>query len=219
MNNPVHIPRQGGVIKELLKTPVFKDIFRNNATALRYGSGSGMIRSIMGQDPEVFLNLAVSAPSLVNILIRALAELGRQLKQQYPPDTLVVFMESILKEIDTDSLKQCGTVWKELIVSLLKSSPQQVEKLISLALSSGPAVAAEAIDTFSRTVNTLEKDRPGAISGFITDMLLQIDRPGASDAARLVAEAVLDQKWHLGSWLFGLAKHRIKKRISRQRCG
>lgn len=214
MNNPVQTPKQGGIIGELLKTPVFKDILRNNLKGLQYGSGSTMIKTIMGRDPEVFLNLASSTPSLANIIIRSLAELGAQLKKQYPPDTLATFMGSILKEIDKDSLMQCGTVWKELIGSLLQSSPEVTGKIISSALASGPAVTAGAINAVSNTLNSLEKDRPGALSAFITDMLLHIDRPGASGAARLVAGALLDQKWHVCSWLFGLAVHRIKKRFA-----
>jgi len=217
MNNAVHTPRQGGVIREILKTPFLKDILRNNVTALKSGSGSTMVRTVMRQDPEVFLTLAVSAPSLVNIIIRAFAELGQQLKTQYPPDILAPFMESIFKEIDTDAINQCGAVWKELIGALLKSSPEVMGKLAEAALTSGPAAAAQTIDMISRTLNSLEKDRPGAVGGFITDMLSRVDRPGASGAARIVAEAVLDQKWHVCSWLYGLARHRIKKRFAHQR--
>lgn len=217
MNNAMHPANRGGIIRELLRTPVFKDIIRNNTHALQYGSGSTMVKTVMGQDPEVFLNLAVSTPALVNIFTRALAELGQQLKSQYPPDTLAVFMESILGEIDTGSLKQCGLVWKDLISSLLRSSPEVMKKLAGKALSAGPATAAQTIDILSRALNSLERGSPGALSGFITDMLLHVDRPGASNAARLIAGAVLDQKWHVCSRLFGLMLSRIRKRFTLRR--
>lgn len=213
MNNTMRKERQGGILDELLKTPVFKDLIRSGARSMGHGNGRSLVKTIIGRDPEVFLSLVVTAPAMANVLIRALAELGTQLRNQYPPETLAPFLESMLGDIDTDSLKQCGREWKELLGSLLAASPDVVNKLADKILSSGPALTAQGINTAARGLNSLEENRPGTVSSFMSRTLDQVNRQAASSALAIVAGAVLDQKWGVLSWFFRLARARIKKRF------
>ncbi len=212
MNNSGTTIHQGGVVEELLKTPVFKDILRNGARNIHYAKGSDMVRTVMGQDPEVFLNLMSAIPGLLNVIIRASAELGTQLKNQYPPVTLIGFLESMLSEIDTESLKKGASAWKDLIISLL-AHPETKTRIITIVLSSGPTLKAHAFNALFALINSLEKERPGSLSTFMKEFLTRIDPDEASKATQTFAGAILDQKWHIVPWVFSLAKARIIKRF------
>jgi hypothetical protein len=213
MNSSITRQRGNGIISELLKTPVFKDLLRSGARSLAHGDGGSLVREIMGQDPEAFLALAVSTPSAANILIRACAELGAQLKNQYPPELLASFLQSVLREVDTDSLGRCGQVWGELLASLLKASPETVGALADKAISAGPAWTARGIDSLAGALNRLEAEKPGTASSFLARALARIDRPAAASALGVVLGAVMDQKWNLFPWLFGFVRMRIRKRF------
>jgi hypothetical protein len=213
MNSPVMKEKGRGILEELLRTPVFKDIIRAGTRSLSHADASRAVRTLMGQDTEAFLNLVSAVPALANIFIRAFAELGVQLGNQYPPETLAAFLESLLGEVDTGSLRQCGQVWTELLGALLKASPEAVGAILDRALSSGPAVAARGVDSFTRALNRLEENRPGAVSSFMARTLGAMDRPAASSALGIVAGAMFDQKWHVFSWILGFVRSRIGKRF------
>jgi hypothetical protein len=213
MSTPYRDSRQKGMIRELLKTPVCKDILRDNLRALQHISGRSIVRAVMEEDPEVFLGLIVTIPSLANAFINSISELGERLESQYPPGVLNAFIESIVKEIDVDSAGRCGAVWKNIASSLWETSPEFRTEITNLVLTAGPRTMASGINALAGAVNSIEKERPGTISSFMTAMFSNLDRPGASNAVKSLAGAFLDQKWHLFSWLFGLASSRIKKRF------
>jgi hypothetical protein len=152
-------------------------------------------------------------PSLANIFVGAAEELGVQLKNQYPPEMLASFLESVLADVDTASLARCGSVWGDILGSLLAASPGSAGRLLDTALSSGPAFAAQGVDAIARMLNALEQARPGALSATLSRTMARVDRPTASTALAVAANAFLDQKWHVLSWFYGLVRGRIKKRL------
>ncbi len=217
MKAPQQTRDQGGILQELLRTPVVKDILRSGLTSVRHADGRSAVRTVMGQDPEVFLGLAAAVPSAVNLLIRSMAELGRQMNTRYSPEILTAFMESLAGEIDADSLEECKTVWKDLLASLWAASPDSRRALLDAILSRGPGIGAQGINGLSRSINALERDRPGSISAFLSQTLAQIDRDEWSRASQRLAGALLDQKWGVISWSWLLLKGRVRKRFRGER--
>lgn len=217
MTTPQQNRDQGGILQELLRTPVVKDILRSGLTSVRHADGRSAVRTVMGQDPEVFLGLAATAPAAMNLLIRSMAELGRQMNTRYSPEILTEFMESLAGEIDTDSLKECKTVWKDLLISLWAASPGARGALLDAVLSKGPGIGAQSINSLSRSINALERDRPGSISAFLSQTLAQVDRGEWSRASQSLAGALLDQKWGVLLWSWRLLKGRIRKRFGGER--
>lgn len=207
----------GGILQELLRTPVFKDILRSALTSVRHADGRTAVRTVTGQDPEVFLSLAAATPAALNILIRSMAELGRQMNTRYSPEILTVFMESLVREIDAGSLHECKTVWKDLLASLWAASPGTRRALLDAILSKGPDICAQAINGLSRSINALERDRPGSINSFLSQTLAQIDRDEWSEASQRMAGALMDQKWGVLSWSWRLLKGRLHKRFREER--
>jgi len=67
---------QKGMIREFLKTPVYKDIIRDNLKAVSHTDGRSIVKAVMEEDPAVFLELVTTTPSLANALMGSLAELG-----------------------------------------------------------------------------------------------------------------------------------------------
>jgi len=213
MSTPYPKPERKGIIRELLRTPVCKDILRENLQAVRSMDGRPLVRALMEEDPEVFLGLIASTPSLANALLGSLAEIGERLENQFPPGVLAPFVQSLAKEIDADSARRCGTAWKSVAGSLWEASPEFRAEAMRLALTAGPKIMGGGITALAGALNSLERDRPGTVSSFMTGMFASIDRPEVSKAAKILAGALLDQKWHLFSWLSGLVLARIRKRF------
>jgi len=207
----------GGILQELLRTPVFKDILRSALTSVRHADGRTAVRTVTGQDPEVFLSLAAATPAALNILIRSMTELGRQMNTRYSPEILTAFMESLAREIDAGSFHECKTVWKDLLASLWAASPGTRRALLDAILSKGPGICAQAINGLSRSINALERDRPGTIITFLSQTLAQIDREEWSKASQRLAGALMDQKWGVLSWSWRLLKGRLHKRFREER--
>jgi hypothetical protein len=201
------------MIREFLKTPVYKDIIRDNLKAVSHTDGRSIVKAVMEEDPAVFLELVTTTPSLANALMGSLAELGERIAGQYPPGVLTSFIESMAGEIDVDCARRCGAAWKNVAGSLWDASPESRSNIMSLALTAGPKIMASGLNALANAVNSLERERPGTTSSFIASTFSNLDRHEVSMAMKSLSGAFLDQKWHFFSWLFGLAIDRIKKRL------
>jgi hypothetical protein len=206
------VPR-GGILKELLRTPVYKDILRTNLNAMSSRTGSSLVKTFMGQDPEVFLSLVSSLPMLANSLISASAELAIQLKDKFPSETLISYLEALFDDIDKTGLEKCRTSWSELFASLWGTSPDFRDRARKIILASGPEAVACWINFIARTINNTTRQDPHALSTFISGVLNNLDSREIRKATQSLAEAFLDQKWHLASWTWQLAKSRMRKRL------
>ncbi|HVN72904.1 MAG TPA: hypothetical protein VMU10_12880 [Desulfomonilia bacterium] len=207
----------GSIFGEILRTPVYKDILRLNLNEASPESVRGMVKDLMGQDPEVFLGIASSLPKLINALSCAFSELALQLKEKYPPELLKSFLESLYEDLDKEGMKQGIRAWADLVVSLWKASPELRRATLRYLLASGPSIKAGAINAVAATINTLHREDPQAVGTFISEVLKNIHRDEAGRATHTLACALLDQKWHLLSWVWNLAKQRIRKRFGFQR--
>ncbi len=216
MSAPYREPRQGGVIRELMRTPVCKDILRENLKAVRSMDGRTLVGALMEEDPEVFLGLIATVPSLANAFLGSLAELGERIGSQFPPGILAAFMESLAGEVDADAARRCGAAWRNVVISLWEASPEIRTELVNTILTAGPKIAGDGINALARGMNSLERERPGTISSFMTGVFSNLDRPEVSKGMKTLAGAMLDQKWHMLSWLSGFVLERMKKRFGRK---
>jgi hypothetical protein len=206
---------KSGIIKALMRSPLFKDILRTNLNEMDSNSENSSIRTLMGEDPEVFFGLISSLPTFINNLIKAFTELAIQLKDKYPPDMLKLFLMSLAEDIDKDAARQCGKAWMDLFSSLWGASPELRQAASGFILSSGPRIKAGAINAVARFVNTVTRNNPQTFSTFITSVLRNIDGPEVSKATLTLTGAFLDQKWHLTSWAWRLVKGRVRKRLNK----
>ena len=206
---------RSGVIKGIIRSPLFKDIFRTNLNEVDPHTGSSFVKTLMGEDPEVFFGLISSLPMFINVLIKASTEFAVQLKDKYPPEMLKAFLTSLYDDIDKDALRQCGKAWTELAASLWKASPELRSSATGFLLSTGPKIKAGAINGLARFINEVTRNNPQAFSLFITQVLRNIDGREVGKATHTLAGALLDQKWHLTSWTWNLVRNRVKKRFGK----
>jgi hypothetical protein len=167
----------------------------------------------MGHDPEVFLSLVSSLPMLVNALISASAELAIQLKDKFPPETLISYLEALFDDIDKTDLEKCRTAWSELFASLWGISPDFRDRARKAILASGPEAVAGWINFIARTINNTTRQDLHALSTFLSGVLNDLDSREIGKATQGLAEAFLDQKWHIASWTWQLVKRRMRKRL------
>jgi hypothetical protein len=215
MHTETFTQHKSGIIKALMRSTLFKDILRTNMNEMDPNSGSSSIKTLLGEDPEVFFALISSLPMFINNLIKAFTELAIQLKDKYPPEMLKLFLMSLAEDIDKDAARQCGKAWMELLSSLWGSAPELRQAAAGFILSSGPKIKAGAINSLARFVNAVTHNNPQTISTFMASVLRNIDGPEVSKATLTLTGAFLDQKWHLTSWVWQLIKERVRKRLNK----
>jgi hypothetical protein len=206
----------GEILKALLRSTLLKDLIRIRMNAAHPESGRTMVKTLLGDDPEVFFGIAGGLPAMVNSALGALTELAVQLKDKYPPDLLKTFLLSLLEDIDRDAAKECGRAWAGLAKSVLQASPDLKARAVGILLDRGPGIKAGAINAFSRFMNEITRDDPQAFCRFLSEVFEKVDNRELGRAAAAIANALLDQKWHLASWGFDLVKGRIKRRFGKQ---
>jgi hypothetical protein len=205
----------GSILKQILKTPVYKDILRVNLNEMSSSTGSSLVKTLVREDPEVFLSLVSALPTFINALAGAAGELAVQLGKMYPPETLKSFLMSIAEDIDKQAIGECSAEWSKLISSLWEASSEMRLQAKNSIFASGPKVIAGAINTTARLLNTLVRDDPNTLSTFISEVFKEVDKNEIKEATLSLAEAFLDQKWHLVSWVMHLSRRRIRKRFGR----
>ncbi len=204
---------RGSILEQILRTPVYKDILRVKLNEMRKETGSSLVKTLASEDPEVLLSIISSIPTGINVLISASGELAAKLRDMYPPEMLKSFLTSLAEDIDREAVRQCSAAWSDLILSLWEASSDVRIQARKTILASGPKIIAGAINQTARSVNALTREDPGTLSTFIAEVFREADTKELRQATLSLAEAFLDQKWHLTSWAFGLARKRIRKRF------
>jgi len=202
------------VLETILRSTLLKDLIRMKMSTIHPDSGRKAVKTILGEDPEVFFGIAGGLPVLVNSALGALTELAVQLKDKYPPHLLKSFLASLLADIDWEAATECSQAWADLVKTLLQASPELKDQVVLTLLYKGPGIKAGAINSFSGFVNGITRDDPQAISRFLSEVFAKVDGQELGKAAATMANALLDQKWRLASWVFELIKGRMKKRLT-----
>jgi len=91
------------VLRELLRTPNFKKSIRIILNEMDPENAKLLVRTLMWEDPELFLGLLSSAPSLVNVAVEGTRELSSQMSD-FPPALLAGFLTELVRGVDAESV-------------------------------------------------------------------------------------------------------------------
>jgi hypothetical protein len=108
-SNMGFIETRSRVLDELLEKTAFKDSLRLFLKNIDPNSCAELVRTLLGKDIEVPLALAGAVPVIANCLIKAGHELIVQVRDKFSPELLASFVESLLDEIDKDTLARLIT--------------------------------------------------------------------------------------------------------------
>lgn len=92
------------ILGELLDKPAFKDSLRLFLKNIDPENSPLLVRTLLGRDIEVPLAVTGALPSLANAVLLAACELIVQVREKFPAPLLAGFAESLLSEIDKDTL-------------------------------------------------------------------------------------------------------------------
>jgi len=92
------------LLASLLAQPEVKESLRLALADIDPDSGSRLVRTFMGADPEVGLTVAGAVPGLVNLVLKALLELVVTIRRSFPAPLLAGFVDSLLKDVNTQDL-------------------------------------------------------------------------------------------------------------------
>lgn len=212
MENNTVMPAEGGVVKEVLRTPFVKEIIRNSLQNVKPDKTHPVVNALIWQDPEVILSVLGAIPSVINSCTGALAEAGKQLNEKFSPQLLSDYVGSLLGDIDTDELKALVDAYVDLGKKLWDASPQFREAVGQALAQDAPPLIGNGINAATRFINGVSKNDPQTVSKFVSDVAAHVDGDQLRDATHTLVNAVLDQKLHLISWAWQLLRKRLKRR-------
>ncbi len=102
------------ILEEVLDKPAFKEGLRLVLMNIDPQNSPRLVRTILGTDVEVPLAIVGALPALANAVILALDELIIQVREKFPPVLLADIVESLLNEIDPESLARVMAGAKDL---------------------------------------------------------------------------------------------------------
>jgi hypothetical protein len=106
-------------LKELLKKPSIKDDVRAVLKSMDDpDAGRELVRTFLWQDVEFSLGVLSGLPAIANVLIRAFDEILEQVDDKFAPELLHGFVESILAEIDTETLGKAMRKLRPIVENL-----------------------------------------------------------------------------------------------------
>jgi hypothetical protein len=158
MLNPDETAGAGArVLREVIRTPAFMSIIKMNVASLDPENAAPLVRTMLWEDPELSLSLVALAPDIVNYVVEAVLELGRQL-DQFPAPMLDAFLDELGRGIDTDKIGEVPVVYGRLA--------EKVDAGRRAAVALGAAVNAGA-----RMINRAAGRNPY----FLRDAMAEVD--------------------------------------------
>jgi hypothetical protein len=103
-SNMGYLETRSRIMEELLEKTAFKDSLRLFLKNIDPEDTARLVRILLGTDIEVPLAVTGALPVLANSLIRAGHELVVQVRDKFSPELLAGFAESLLEEIDKETL-------------------------------------------------------------------------------------------------------------------
>jgi len=149
------------VLREVIRTPAFLEIIKTNISGLDPEDARAMVRTFLREDVNLSLSLMGTSPVVLNYLVEAILELGRQLAG-FPPALLDTFISQMASEIDSGALKEVPRVYGPLLEKILES-PERQE---AFAASLGRFITSSA-----RFLNRSMSKNPF----FLRDVLANVD--------------------------------------------
>jgi hypothetical protein len=208
---------KSGVMKEILATPFVKELICNALKSAAIENDPPLVRTLLWEDPEVSLAFLSTLPHLVNRCSGGTADLGREISEKFSPKLLTQYLAAIVDEIDGERIKDCADVWGNLIFSLWEAEPifrQAVANGVSRNL---PILLGTGLTAASRLLNETSRKDPRAVSRFVSRTLDNMDAGEVEKAAKILLNAVCDQKARFPSvrWFWTFFRERRQSRNHR----
>lgn len=198
-----------GVLREILRTPLFKDILKNVLSEVDPQAGPPLVRTLILEDPEVVFSVLGAMPEIVNLAIGMFAATGEELSQTFPPRMLKALLAGTASGIDTGAFREGLGHWGGFARGMMGEFPSMEEALTRLA--------SDGINSMASAVNRLYREDPRRLGTILSDVISGIDGPGFSEATTALVNTVLDQRIPLGPWIYGLIKSRLRNRLKRMK--
>lgn len=171
-------PRAGArVMREIIRTPAFLELIRTNMVVLDPDGAREAVRAILWEDPELALSLASAVPEVVNYLVEAALETGRQLNG-FPAPLLDAFLDRLANGVAPEPVLELPAVYGPL-----------AEKVGLSRRAAG--LFGGAVNALARAINRAAKENPY----FVRDSLVAVD-------GREVGRAALSVLRSLALWGF-----------------
>lgn len=227
------------VVRELIRTPVFRELIKLNLRESPPGTASELARTILWEDVDMTLSLLGSSPQALNFLSEFLVETGRQF-QNFPAEVLQIFIRQMGEGVDRENLQALPGALAPIIDTLIWSDPAAVQSLrnglvgaanaglwmssstltrLEAGLKSAPAgppldaeAVAELINSGARSLGRSIASRPG----FLKEVVAHVDRKAVRRAADEAFNALLDARIPIisvVSWACGAVFRRIKGKL------
>ncbi|MCD6570587.1 MAG: hypothetical protein J7L53_07790 [Deltaproteobacteria bacterium] len=205
----------GGILKEILRTPLFKDIIRDYLNNIDPKNGASMIKTLIWEDPEVILSIMGTIPAIINWVIGALSEMGKQIAGAFPPQLLKAFIVNIGGDIDKDTFKEGLNAYGKLIKGILDASPELRVAIIDGIKGPGAKAIGSGVNFALRYINKIHEEDPKLIGEIISGVISSIDTKEFSDASNTLVGAVLDQRPPFVSWGLRMIGGRLRAKFKR----
>jgi len=116
------------VLREIIRTPAFREILKLHVDSIDPASAGEMVRTLIQEDPNLSLSLMAASPRMVNYMVEALLEVGRQ-AGGFPPELMDEFVQQVSQEIDTNAMLRLPEVYKPLLERVSAANPEMREKV------------------------------------------------------------------------------------------
>jgi hypothetical protein len=119
------------VLREVLKTPAFREIIKNHFDAADPAAARELVRAAMFADPNFSLSVLAESPKRINFLVEGLVELGKQLAN-LPPKMADEFVANIADDLDAERFSELPRIWLPLLIHMVVSNPKALKKCFSI---------------------------------------------------------------------------------------
>ncbi len=229
------------VLRELLKTPAFKELVRIRITESEPETARELAKTFLWEDVDFSLSLLGSSPHALNFLGKLVEEVGRQLVN-FPTHVLKDFLSQMGEKVDRETFQALPQTYAPLVEELfwedLETQRVTREKATDAlnALLRACATALERmeegrkeapsrgkgldIDALARLINASSIWIGEALSRrptLIRELLERLDGKAMRDAIGTLIGTALDLKvlLTLMSWCVGAMMEVIKRGFSR----
>jgi hypothetical protein len=200
-----------GIIRELIKRPLVKGMLRRRLKEITPEEARSLVKTILWQDLEVVFGVMGALPSFINASAAALGTLAHELNSKVSPEMSKGFALSLIKDIDTDIIKDTAQAISALSGNMIRVLPE----LKTFIKKNGPGIIAACINSGTARINSLYQEDPEILSGFVAEIIDALDKKALNEATLKMADAFLDRQPGLAGWTLKLIKRRASKRFRR----
>jgi len=177
------LPLGARVLREALATPAFRELLRLPLQELPRGEGSALVRTLLREEPELWMAVVSTAPGMLDELADCLLALGRELSAM-PPALVDAYLAELIAELNAGSLRALPKVWTPLLARTLPTLVNSLcRALAGTARSLGDLDAAQRTEAMVHLQQGLDPEAVGEVVNGMCTLAVQLDAEGDPDQA------------------------------------